>query len=271
MEVEYEENHDGMALPRKVQYKKTYKTVKGEKEVVKVDGTVLHDGDVTLIPAFDLENSNSRSCPIAFTLAAFGLPELGKPDAPAARAWNTVWYFLAAFVALGLAVGPRYYASRADRSQCSGSRGMICDACPEQDSEGASSSPCPVFSPDSGTGRRDPKYPPEHGWYITGNWGETLITSLYPPNACDRVGRIALDAWTNLPPPASGKPSRRAQAARSSRGGLLRTTPPPRPDRREESARALLKLPRIHRSGSIGEQGAIAALDQVGGQVGDVL
>jgi prepilin-type N-terminal cleavage/methylation domain-containing protein/prepilin-type processing-associated H-X9-DG protein len=43
----------------------------------------------------------------------------------------------------------------------------------------------------------NPSYPPEHGWYITGNWGDTLLTSLYPPNACDRVARIALNAWTN--------------------------------------------------------------------------
>ena len=26
-----------------------------------------------------------------------------------------------------------------------------------------------------------------HGWYITGNWGDTLATTFYPPNACRRV------------------------------------------------------------------------------------
>ena len=33
----------------------------------------------------------------------------------------------------------------------------------------------------------NPTYVAEHGWYITGNWGDTLVTTFYPPNACDRV------------------------------------------------------------------------------------
>jgi len=41
------------------------------------------------------------------------------------------------------------------------------------------------------------QYPAQHGWYITGNWGDTLITALYPPNACDKVARAAMTAWTN--------------------------------------------------------------------------
>ena len=40
------------------------------------------------------------------------------------------------------------------------------------------------------------QFPAEHGWYITGNWGDTLVTALYPPNACDKVGLIATNAWT---------------------------------------------------------------------------
>ena len=42
-----------------------------------------------------------------------------------------------------------------------------------------------------------PQFPAQHGWYITGNWGDTLVTSLYPPNACDKVAFLATTAWTN--------------------------------------------------------------------------
>jgi len=48
------------------------------------------------------------------------------------------------------------------------------------------------------TGERlHPQYAAQHGWYITGNWGDTLITTLYPRNACDKVAMAALTAWTN--------------------------------------------------------------------------
>jgi prepilin-type N-terminal cleavage/methylation domain-containing protein/prepilin-type processing-associated H-X9-DG protein len=43
----------------------------------------------------------------------------------------------------------------------------------------------------------NPQFAAQHGWYITGNWGDTLITSLYPPNACDQVALAATTAWTN--------------------------------------------------------------------------
>jgi prepilin-type N-terminal cleavage/methylation domain-containing protein/prepilin-type processing-associated H-X9-DG protein len=43
----------------------------------------------------------------------------------------------------------------------------------------------------------NPQYAAQHGWYITGNWGDTLITALYPPNACDKVAGASLTAWTN--------------------------------------------------------------------------
>jgi prepilin-type N-terminal cleavage/methylation domain-containing protein/prepilin-type processing-associated H-X9-DG protein len=43
----------------------------------------------------------------------------------------------------------------------------------------------------------NPQYAAQHGWYITGNWGDTLITTLYPPNACDKVAGASLAAWTN--------------------------------------------------------------------------
>ncbi len=42
----------------------------------------------------------------------------------------------------------------------------------------------------------NPQYANEHGWYITGNWGDTLVTALYPPNACDKVALVALTAWS---------------------------------------------------------------------------
>lgn len=34
----------------------------------------------------------------------------------------------------------------------------------------------------------------KHGWYITGNWGDTLITSFYPPNAGRKVVQTATTA-----------------------------------------------------------------------------
>ncbi len=43
----------------------------------------------------------------------------------------------------------------------------------------------------------NPQFPAHHGWYITGNWGDTLITALYPPNPCDKVATAAMTAWTN--------------------------------------------------------------------------
>jgi prepilin-type processing-associated H-X9-DG protein len=43
----------------------------------------------------------------------------------------------------------------------------------------------------------NPAYPAQHGWYITGNWGDTLVTAMYPPNACDKVAPMALTAWAN--------------------------------------------------------------------------
>ena len=43
----------------------------------------------------------------------------------------------------------------------------------------------------------DPQYAAQHGWYITGNWGDTLVTALYPPNACDKVAGASMTAWTN--------------------------------------------------------------------------
>jgi prepilin-type N-terminal cleavage/methylation domain-containing protein/prepilin-type processing-associated H-X9-DG protein len=43
----------------------------------------------------------------------------------------------------------------------------------------------------------NPQLPAQHGWFITGNWGDTLVTALYPPNACDKVAHVATTAWTN--------------------------------------------------------------------------
>ncbi len=43
----------------------------------------------------------------------------------------------------------------------------------------------------------NPEYAAKHGWYITGNWGDTLVTALYPPNACEKVALVATTAWTN--------------------------------------------------------------------------
>ena len=43
----------------------------------------------------------------------------------------------------------------------------------------------------------DPQIATHHGWYIVGNWGDTLVTTFYPPNACDQVVMVAVAAWTN--------------------------------------------------------------------------
>jgi prepilin-type processing-associated H-X9-DG protein len=43
----------------------------------------------------------------------------------------------------------------------------------------------------------DPRISSKHGWYITGNWGDTLVTTLYPPNAHRKVAPGALTAWIN--------------------------------------------------------------------------
>ncbi|MGC8643571.1 MAG: DUF1559 domain-containing protein, partial [Isosphaeraceae bacterium] len=42
-----------------------------------------------------------------------------------------------------------------------------------------------------------PSFSDRHGWYITGNWGDTLVTALYPPNAQKKVAMVATSAWTN--------------------------------------------------------------------------
>ncbi len=36
-----------------------------------------------------------------------------------------------------------------------------------------------------------------HGWYVSGNWGDTLLTTFYPPNALDRVSPTAAAAILN--------------------------------------------------------------------------
>ncbi len=37
----------------------------------------------------------------------------------------------------------------------------------------------------------------KRGWYITGNWGDTLITAMYPPDAYKKVVLGAASAWTD--------------------------------------------------------------------------
>jgi prepilin-type processing-associated H-X9-DG protein len=41
----------------------------------------------------------------------------------------------------------------------------------------------------------DPTLFAEYGWYITGNWGDTLISTFYPPNAYNKVALSAMKAW----------------------------------------------------------------------------
>lgn len=50
----------------------------------------------------------------------------------------------------------------------------------------------------------DPTLALKHGWYVTGNWGDTLFTTFFPPNMGDRVAAAAgfshLKAATSLHP-----------------------------------------------------------------------
>ncbi len=43
----------------------------------------------------------------------------------------------------------------------------------------------------------NPRFAAQHGWWITGNWGDTLVTTLYPPNAFDKVTMASMTAWAN--------------------------------------------------------------------------
>jgi hypothetical protein len=114
MNVEYEGSTAGIPSPKKIEHRMSQKLINGQKEIKSKDGTILRDGDVTSLATFEFDELHFEELPDSeFTLAAFGLPELGKSETPAARASTTVWYFLAAFVALLLAVALKYYASRA--------------------------------------------------------------------------------------------------------------------------------------------------------------
>jgi prepilin-type N-terminal cleavage/methylation domain-containing protein len=39
-----------------------------------------------------------------------------------------------------------------------------------------------------------PAFSSLQGWYVSGNWGDTLMTSFYPPNAYDKVSAVAANA-----------------------------------------------------------------------------
>jgi prepilin-type processing-associated H-X9-DG protein len=43
----------------------------------------------------------------------------------------------------------------------------------------------------------NPEYASRRCWWITGNLGDTLLSALYPPNACDRVSGLGLAAWSD--------------------------------------------------------------------------
>ncbi len=55
-----------------------------------------------------------------------------------------------------------------------------------------------------GLGKVDPTLHDRLGWYVTGNWGDTLITSFYPPNMIEKVslaaGRAHAEAASSLHP-----------------------------------------------------------------------
>ena len=46
-------------------------------------------------------------------------------------------------------------------------------------------------------GAVDPLLPRKHGWYVTGNWGDTQATAFYPPNAYRRLALSAVAARVN--------------------------------------------------------------------------
>jgi len=45
--------------------------------------------------------------------------------------------------------------------------------------------------------RVDPTFRPDRAWYLTGNWGDTLFTSFYPPNTFKTIAVGATEAQAN--------------------------------------------------------------------------
>lgn len=116
--VEYEGNHSGTPLPKRAQLKTAVRIYNDKKEMKLKDGTVVHDGDVASIETFEFDTLSFDEVPDReFTLPAFGLPDLGSPDRLVRRDYSFVWMFLAASLALIIALGLKYYSSRTDASR----------------------------------------------------------------------------------------------------------------------------------------------------------
>ncbi len=112
--VEYEGNHSGTPVPRRAEFKTVVRILNDKKEMKLRDGTIVHDGDVASINTFKFDNVGFDAVPDReFTLPAFGLPDLSNPNQIVRRDNSFIWMFLVALLALGLAVGLKYYASRA--------------------------------------------------------------------------------------------------------------------------------------------------------------
>ena len=111
LSIAYDENRSGIPRPKRVQFERASRFPDGQKEMTLKDGTVVFSGDVTARDVFEFDRFDfEEAADSAFTLPAFGLPDLGKQIA--ARGSITPWIFAAAFLALVLAIALRYYAAR---------------------------------------------------------------------------------------------------------------------------------------------------------------
>jgi hypothetical protein len=113
--VEYGESSSGTRLPKRAVIKRFIRLDSENKKVLKLAPDV-HDGDVMATETFDFQNVQFESqSDEAFTLVAFGLPELGAPVRHFRRDYAAVWYIVAALAFLVTAIALRRFVSR--RSQ----------------------------------------------------------------------------------------------------------------------------------------------------------
>jgi len=77
--VEYGESYAGVPIPRRAEYRHVYKVKEGQMETKAKNKRIIRDGQVADIVVFDFDHLDFEAEPDAsFTLAAFGVPEVGK-------------------------------------------------------------------------------------------------------------------------------------------------------------------------------------------------
>jgi hypothetical protein len=119
--IEYREPYSGAPVPMRAEIREFIRMGDREKRGHKL-AAGLHDGDVLVTEGFDFETVQFESEPdAAFTLTAFGLPELGAPVSGFRRDYTVVWFFVSAAAFLTAAVALRVFVSwrSRDRGQVS--------------------------------------------------------------------------------------------------------------------------------------------------------